>query len=84
MRFNHRKVRYRGLENNTAQLFSLLEIGQSDAVQAVFATGGGINPSERRVDPQISKMRAKIGPGNANKAGRLKKTGLEMGAVRTG
>ncbi|WP_143521419.1 transposase, partial [Pseudomonas avellanae] len=24
VRFNHRKVRYRGLEKNTAQLFSLL------------------------------------------------------------
>nr|AAF80261.1 putative transposase [Pseudomonas sp. JR1]AAK83005.1 putative transposase [Pseudomonas sp. JR1] len=84
VRFNHRKVLYRGLEKNTAQLFQSVWVGQSDAGQAVFATGGGINPSERRVDPQISKMRAKIGPGNANKAGRLKKTGLEMGAVRTG
>ncbi len=48
VRFNHRKARYRGLEKNTAQLFSLFGLANLMLAQAVFATGGRINPSERR------------------------------------
>jgi IS5 family transposase len=47
VRFNHRKVATVGWKR-IRRSCSVCWAGQSDAGQALFATGGGINPSERQ------------------------------------
>ena len=63
--FNHRKVRYRGAGKNTPQLFSLLGLANLTLAKRHLQQATGQIRQKGGTDPQISKMRAKNGPGNA-------------------
>ncbi|OAE17730.1 hypothetical protein A2T76_04330 [Pseudomonas brenneri] len=60
VRFNQRKVRYRGLKRIQRKVVQSIWVGQFAAGQTVFATGDGIKPPESEMSPRISKMRAEI------------------------
>lgn len=65
VRFNHRKVRYRGLEKNTAQLFSLFGLANLMLAKRYLQRAAGYIRLKGEAGPQISIMRSEIGPRNA-------------------